>query len=679
MKIADFGIASARLFADEQGVLKGKFGYMSPEQARGEKVDRRSDLYALGVILWEILTGRPLHGGLGGEALLDIVRSGIVEPPTTYARGRPAGARGDRAAGAGAGARATASPTGRELAAAIGAGHREAGRARRRVGARGGARAARRRGTRAAAAATRHRPEPAARRRAATRRARRPRCRWRAACPSARRRSPEQRAPRAARRLGRVVRCRSAPRRARRGRARCGTSRSSCSTCTASTSPDAAAPHARSAPRHARRPRLQARNARGCGRATTDARAIAGLTANPSRAAADAAQLALDVHETIARLQGRPAAPAVGASIGIVRGIATGTRDAQGHLVRYRAARSRDVPRRRARARRRRSGRTWVAGGVYRLVRRDFRWGDAPTLALDATPRARACRRSDAHLRARAQPLARGAPGRGAEHGASDLGRARRREGRPPRGVPRGGQRRRRRRRTARLPRASSARWASARPRSSRRSSRELPPQRAPRARRVLAGADGGAATRAVAELVRDAIGTTGEEPFDEVGDAHRPRRRRRAARARTRPSPMVARLAELATNRQIGERRRGRARAQEEHPRGRAQPARRHRARAAARLVRGPAVGRQGEPRRPRRDRRTGPIRCRSSSCSSRGRTIASCTSSRAWCASSFAGSRRTSRCGSSRRGSACATARARSAPTCCRASGATRSSCSR
>src|SRR5580700_8627623 len=89
VKIADFGIASARLFAEEQGVLKGKFGYMSPEQARGESLDRRSDLYALGVILWEIVTGRALHGGLGGEALLDIVRSGIVETPSTYTKEVP--------------------------------------------------------------------------------------------------------------------------------------------------------------------------------------------------------------------------------------------------------------------------------------------------------------------------------------------------------------------------------------------------------------------------------------------------------------------------------------------------------------------------------------------------------------------------------------------------------------
>ena len=62
VKIADFGIATANLFREEAGVLKGKFGYMSPEQARGEKVDRRSDIYALGVILHELLTARPLHG-----------------------------------------------------------------------------------------------------------------------------------------------------------------------------------------------------------------------------------------------------------------------------------------------------------------------------------------------------------------------------------------------------------------------------------------------------------------------------------------------------------------------------------------------------------------------------------------------------------------------------------------
>src|SRR5258706_11282747 len=89
VKIADFGIAKANLFRDEGGVIKGKYGYMSPEQARGERVDRRSDIYALGVILHELLTTRPLHGSLTGDSLLEAVRSGVVEPPSTFAREVP--------------------------------------------------------------------------------------------------------------------------------------------------------------------------------------------------------------------------------------------------------------------------------------------------------------------------------------------------------------------------------------------------------------------------------------------------------------------------------------------------------------------------------------------------------------------------------------------------------------
>src|SRR5690606_17874568 len=54
IKVTDFGIARARLVSEETGVIKGKFSYMSPEQARGERVDRRSDVYALGVLLGEL-------------------------------------------------------------------------------------------------------------------------------------------------------------------------------------------------------------------------------------------------------------------------------------------------------------------------------------------------------------------------------------------------------------------------------------------------------------------------------------------------------------------------------------------------------------------------------------------------------------------------------------------------
>src|SRR5690242_7030490 len=84
VKIADFGIATANLFREETGVLKGKFGYMSPEQARGERVDRRSDIYGLGVVLYEMLAVRSPYGKLDDDALLETVQQGIFLPPSTH-------------------------------------------------------------------------------------------------------------------------------------------------------------------------------------------------------------------------------------------------------------------------------------------------------------------------------------------------------------------------------------------------------------------------------------------------------------------------------------------------------------------------------------------------------------------------------------------------------------------
>ncbi|MGF1464957.1 MAG: protein kinase [Sandaracinaceae bacterium] len=63
VKLLDFGIAKAstRVQRTQAGVVKGKFAYMSPEQCRGQDVDRRTDLFALGVCLHETLTGQPLY------------------------------------------------------------------------------------------------------------------------------------------------------------------------------------------------------------------------------------------------------------------------------------------------------------------------------------------------------------------------------------------------------------------------------------------------------------------------------------------------------------------------------------------------------------------------------------------------------------------------------------------
>lgn len=78
-RLTDFGIAKAasRASVTRDGHIKGKISYVAPEQARGREVDRRSDIWSAGVIAWEILAGRKLHGKTA-EALVDIAKK---EPP----------------------------------------------------------------------------------------------------------------------------------------------------------------------------------------------------------------------------------------------------------------------------------------------------------------------------------------------------------------------------------------------------------------------------------------------------------------------------------------------------------------------------------------------------------------------------------------------------------------------
>lgn len=86
VKITDFGIAKAedRASKTQAGVLKGKFGYMSPEQVRGLDIDRRSDIFALGILLYEMVTGERLFLGESDFSTLEKVRAAEVPPPSQY-------------------------------------------------------------------------------------------------------------------------------------------------------------------------------------------------------------------------------------------------------------------------------------------------------------------------------------------------------------------------------------------------------------------------------------------------------------------------------------------------------------------------------------------------------------------------------------------------------------------
>ncbi|MCU0699832.1 MAG: serine/threonine protein kinase, partial [Myxococcaceae bacterium] len=82
VKLTDFGIAKASTSHTAPGILKGKFAYMSPEQARGELVDARTDLFALGIVLWEMLTGGRLFDGDSEMAVLRAVQESLIAPPS---------------------------------------------------------------------------------------------------------------------------------------------------------------------------------------------------------------------------------------------------------------------------------------------------------------------------------------------------------------------------------------------------------------------------------------------------------------------------------------------------------------------------------------------------------------------------------------------------------------------
>jgi serine/threonine protein kinase/tetratricopeptide (TPR) repeat protein len=376
VKIADFGIASANLFREEPGVLKGKTAYMSPEQARGEKVSRRSDIYSLGVVFHELLSGRPLHGAAEGPELLEAVRAGMVEPPSTFVRGiapeleeivmRALAKLPDERFAAGremAGAISRALLSRQELVDAhlletvIGdlvareqtspgqAGASEIGESQFSVDL------------------GEHQAQIAARGTAATDL---PEEQTGPGGPSRERERPGREVRHVALLTLRLHGLDSLEHAVGRAHAN-------------HLLDQLKATLGEAAFRRGARWSWEAASGNAL-TTTATASAVVGLMANPSRAPSDAVWLAIDVHEVV-RGGSEDLPVPITASIGIVRGIATGQRDKAGHLIDYELQRSAHdlahtlgatAP----------PGTSWVAGGLYRLVRRDFVWGDAPTIKI---------------------------------------------------------------------------------------------------------------------------------------------------------------------------------------------------------------------------------------------------------------------------------------------------------
>jgi serine/threonine protein kinase len=91
IKVVDFGVAKAATMVSEtrEGIIKGKHGYMSPEQCLGEKLDRRSDLFAVGILLWEMTVGRRLYKLNGELATLQRIVYSDAPKPSQFIEGCP--------------------------------------------------------------------------------------------------------------------------------------------------------------------------------------------------------------------------------------------------------------------------------------------------------------------------------------------------------------------------------------------------------------------------------------------------------------------------------------------------------------------------------------------------------------------------------------------------------------
>ncbi|MBI2336883.1 MAG: serine/threonine protein kinase [Deltaproteobacteria bacterium] len=88
VKVGDFGIALAleRGHETQTGVLKGKYAYMSPEQAEGANLDARADLFSLGIVFYELLFQEKPFGSGNGLAVLNRAKNGVIPWPKSFSR-----------------------------------------------------------------------------------------------------------------------------------------------------------------------------------------------------------------------------------------------------------------------------------------------------------------------------------------------------------------------------------------------------------------------------------------------------------------------------------------------------------------------------------------------------------------------------------------------------------------
>ncbi|HEV7558525.1 MAG TPA: serine/threonine-protein kinase, partial [Kofleriaceae bacterium] len=89
IKLTDFGIAKRAEQETGHGAVRGKFAYISPEQARNEHLDPRSDVFSVGILLWELVTSQRLFSSLSDLEALRQVRNPSIQRPTEIDRSLP--------------------------------------------------------------------------------------------------------------------------------------------------------------------------------------------------------------------------------------------------------------------------------------------------------------------------------------------------------------------------------------------------------------------------------------------------------------------------------------------------------------------------------------------------------------------------------------------------------------